>query len=601
MVLLSPRAMLVQLFVAVAVALAVALVLMPYSGCSSDILQPLPVGPTNGWHVLHPAPVGYDLRSVWAHSPEDVWAVGDYGTIVHWDGQTERQVDSPTGKDLMGIDGSGPDDIYAMSQHTVLHYDGHTWETQFSFPDDFLVNILCTTSDHRLYISGTMGVQAWSAGSWQPVFGPSQQSGALWVSSDGKVRCGDLGTIWRLEGLKAIKEFEFDAGVISMGDGDFLVLQSDDDEPSTIQQRDSQNDWSQIAAIQRGIRSLLDGGGYPVWATYWEIAQPYGNLYDYSDGRWLEDLALDTAGHIYACGYSGTLVRSDLQPSGQYLWTESANDPGFHALEDFDGQSSADFWAIGYYGCVLHFTAGVWDLEYLALSVQEHAHSLQVLADDTVICCTDSTLVRRLSKHTWIKYPGQASKYLSFKAFSLDSIVASDQNGAYLVTHLGRNQVYSGPTIKSMARTPSGTLYGLTRGDPSYLVRWNGAGFDNVLVLPGISGEKITASRENDDVWLGGTALEGDYRIVLYRYHNGKLLDLTPDFVISPRILAMSELRPDDVFIMTGEKVWRCRHGCWTKEQGLPASDPYFTLWCTPDEQVFVEGLPTYSKDFSQE
>jgi photosystem II stability/assembly factor-like uncharacterized protein len=71
--------------------------------------------------------------ALWGSGPNDVWAIGDYGTIRHITGGADAWtvVESPTKEHLRGIWGSAPDDIWAVGRHgTLLHYDGVKWESQ---------------------------------------------------------------------------------------------------------------------------------------------------------------------------------------------------------------------------------------------------------------------------------------------------------------------------------------------------------------------------------------------------------------------------------------------------------------------------------------
>lgn len=62
------------------------------------------------------------LFGVWAAGPEDVWAVGEAGLILHWDGQTWSTA-HVEGTHLYAVHGSGPEDIWAVGdQGVVLHY-----------------------------------------------------------------------------------------------------------------------------------------------------------------------------------------------------------------------------------------------------------------------------------------------------------------------------------------------------------------------------------------------------------------------------------------------------------------------------------------------
>ena len=62
----------------------------------------------------------------------------------------------------------------------------------------------------------------------------------------------------------------------------------------------------------------------------------------------------------------------------------------------------------------------------------------------------------------------------------------------------------------------------------------------------------------------------------------------------------MTELRRDDLFVLTSTQLWRCRGGDWSRESGLPVED-FTTIWSHPDCGVFVEGHPTFFKAFAEE
>jgi hypothetical protein len=80
----------------------------------------------------------YPLRSVWGSSPDDVWAVGNNGTIIHWDGLEWSKVknidEQYTFWDVWGF---SENSVYAAGNYynnevVLFYYNGNNWEKIFS-------------------------------------------------------------------------------------------------------------------------------------------------------------------------------------------------------------------------------------------------------------------------------------------------------------------------------------------------------------------------------------------------------------------------------------------------------------------------------------
>jgi hypothetical protein len=76
----------------------------------------------------------YPLNAIWGSSPEDIWAVGQRGTLVHWDGEKWEKVDLSLPEDFIfwDIHGTDSDDVYAAGnvenkEFILFHYDGMEW------------------------------------------------------------------------------------------------------------------------------------------------------------------------------------------------------------------------------------------------------------------------------------------------------------------------------------------------------------------------------------------------------------------------------------------------------------------------------------------
>jgi hypothetical protein len=106
---------------------------VPTDGGGAGVAAPLPewaagacVG--DGWCWAHPRPTGVKLKRLWGAGPRDVWAVGDAGTILRFDGARWAEVASGTRHDLVAISGRAPGDAWAIGRHrTVLRLRGAAW------------------------------------------------------------------------------------------------------------------------------------------------------------------------------------------------------------------------------------------------------------------------------------------------------------------------------------------------------------------------------------------------------------------------------------------------------------------------------------------
>ncbi len=79
------------------------------------------------WEIV-PSPTKEGLHAVWGSAADDVWAVGDKGTILHFDGTSWKPSVAafPLGKkpDLFGVWGSSKNDVWIVGDGVALHYTG---------------------------------------------------------------------------------------------------------------------------------------------------------------------------------------------------------------------------------------------------------------------------------------------------------------------------------------------------------------------------------------------------------------------------------------------------------------------------------------------
>jgi hypothetical protein len=83
---------------------------------------------SNLWTVMESGvSENIDFEAVWGSSSSNVYAVGDDGTVVRYNGSTWSRVWMDTYEDLYGLHGSGPDNMFAVGGNSLFHYDGAGW------------------------------------------------------------------------------------------------------------------------------------------------------------------------------------------------------------------------------------------------------------------------------------------------------------------------------------------------------------------------------------------------------------------------------------------------------------------------------------------
>jgi len=95
---------------------------------AADVESDVPVSP--GGFELYPLAPSVVLRGVWGDG-QTVLAVGDKGTILRHQGSHWSPMPAPTAKDLYAVFGLSADDVYAAGQDgMIVYFDGEEWTKQ---------------------------------------------------------------------------------------------------------------------------------------------------------------------------------------------------------------------------------------------------------------------------------------------------------------------------------------------------------------------------------------------------------------------------------------------------------------------------------------
>jgi len=119
----------------------------------------------SAWQTMNSGTIE-DLNGVWGSGPSDVYAVGDNGTVLHYDGNVDGDwtaVTTPADASapVNGVWGSGPGDVYllAASGLDLVHWDGTSWRTVSSFSrhGDIWMYAIWGTGSYNIYTGGDLG------------------------------------------------------------------------------------------------------------------------------------------------------------------------------------------------------------------------------------------------------------------------------------------------------------------------------------------------------------------------------------------------------------------------------------------------------------
>ena len=102
------------------------------------------------------------LHAVFAVTADDVFAVGDSGTILHRAADTWSAMDSGTTVRLQGVWGTSSSDVWATGlSGTILHFDGTAW-SPVTAASTAEVDAVWGTSASDVWFVGSGTVQRWN-------------------------------------------------------------------------------------------------------------------------------------------------------------------------------------------------------------------------------------------------------------------------------------------------------------------------------------------------------------------------------------------------------------------------------------------------------
>ncbi|MGA7258864.1 MAG: Ig-like domain repeat protein [Terracidiphilus sp.] len=173
-------------------------------GSNYGVSTPYPLyGYYNGQNWTSPEGIGIslDLAGIWGTDADNVYAVGEQGTILHWDGNTWTPVSGvPTIERLNGVWTDSAADTFAVGDFgTILHYDGTGWTAQASGVTDDLTSVWGFNGSDVYAVGSNGRILYFDGTSWTAEASPTTENLTAVTGAGNSVwAVGDVGAILQL-------------------------------------------------------------------------------------------------------------------------------------------------------------------------------------------------------------------------------------------------------------------------------------------------------------------------------------------------------------------------------------------------------------------
>lgn len=313
----------------------------------------------DSWCFHNPLPQGNNVNAIWGASSSDIWAVGDNGLLLHYDGMVwsaSGNVGDLTTANLYGVFGTSSTDVWAAGDSgTLLHFDGKAWAAS---PQSTIVS---TQTLRGLWASAPNDY--WAVGLNAAIL---HFDGSNW--SVAAAPTGVTAPLYSVWGSGASDVFAVGANGV--------VIHYKVTSPATTPA------WvSEASNTTVTLYSVSGSGPNKVWAVGWRILGTYVSGATRYDGTtWTADTGgnfglrratsvwVTPSGKAWASGYGNTGLAAATYNDGT-SWnvtdfkTLTYTSPSVNSSFGF-GES--DIWAVGTNGIMFHYDGQTWTPARLA-------------------------------------------------------------------------------------------------------------------------------------------------------------------------------------------------------------------------------------------
>lgn len=310
------------------------------------------------------------LSGLWGTGANDIFAVGDRGSIRHFDGKIWSRQPCRTAQDLYSVWGASPEAVFAVGRWGVsLHYDGSQWR-ELETNTKRALTAIWGVNEGEVYTIGRGGVvRQFNGRAWRKLWCPHEERDlfAIWGRGSGDVFfAGDAGMLLHYDGSKCRALAPLDdidvRALVGVGSGELLAI--------------GLHGQTLRVALEQDERTPLSHGVTAALHDVWVDPEPGGErrlavgdgglILEHDGEQWRPldtGLELDQTLHalwsdgetVIAAGRRGTVIHFDGE-----RWTKvGGNSATIHL--DLWGASSTDVYLVGAGGSILHFDGERWE------------------------------------------------------------------------------------------------------------------------------------------------------------------------------------------------------------------------------------------------
>ncbi len=380
------------------------------------------------WKRLFPQYPTHGFNNIYSVSASNVFAVGNYGLIYHYNGSSWAEMESPVAVNLNGIWGRSANDIFAVGNDgTIIWYNGTAWK-KLSSPTSS--NLFCVWgfdgTASQVYVGGRNGeILVYSDGTWTKMETPL---------ADGIWNYTTINSIWgdSASNLYAVGQTQGDVNkdvYLRYSGGSSWIREYN---PSFGDTGTTSKPGFVIGFVGNDVYLAGRDGTYRLingnWAS-WEKILP-----DTFNGMWGASHEsiwfVNASGITHYNGNSSTVLSSTTAASGNNIW----------------GNSDTDLFTVtGADGEIHHFQGEAWSSMTKAPDVP--VQSVCGVASDELYAVGDNGMILYFNGEYWAPMESASNENLHSACGSGNAVFAVGDSGTVLFYNGSQwNTVNSGTT-----------------------------------------------------------------------------------------------------------------------------------------------------------